>query len=381
MIVMRIPERLYVGIQGNTSNGTALANLTPWGEDAAAKKRMASVDEWMKSLNFGYKVLGTYVFDNTPLVGFRLTSAIRTAIHGGSDKWQVEDPRGFVCEINSTNLAELLGSSVIDRGDILDPCVWARHGSANVLLNTNSKDYQEAMENTRISKRKTSLKDVQLGNRIVLQNSIEGVYLGRVGVVERLYWDQSRDSEFQNLLQPNLCNLHALLDTTENQIHLVSSPKVSSVLDSAQLSHQECELLLNDALEKGTQLRGNTYFTRPVALFSISNSFSKPLCLGCELEETSSQPAPRSYQKVILCDYNDGFGEYVVFSNRKLIYEIDKSQLLTGLYVPTTVQVNSMSRARWAQKQTEVDVSQISAYYELYCKLQTPCGNILRIRV
>ena len=173
----------------------------------------------------------------------------------------------------------------------------------------------------------------------------------------------------------------ACLDTVENHIHLVASPKVSSILESTVMTHQECEMLLNEALEKGTQLRSHSYFTRPVALFSMSSSFSKPLILNLELEETSSQPPARSYQKVILCDYENGFGEYVMFSNRSIIYELDKNQLLNGLYEPTTVQVNSLSRTRWAQKQTEVDVSKISAYYELYCKLITPCGNILRIRV
>jgi hypothetical protein len=379
MIVMKIPAQWYVGTIGSAA-GTPLARITPYGDDAASKTRMATIDEWTNSHHYGYKKIGSHVFTNSPVVGFKLTSSIRTAIHGGSDKWQVSDPRGFVCEITSSNLSDLLASSNVARGEILDPCVWARLGSANVLLNVTTPEYHEALKNTNISKSKINWSMAKPGNRIVLQNSLSGVYLGKLNAVERDYWDQNSTKD-QNLLQFNKCNLHAILNESENYLYLTASQKVSAVDNTKALSIQECELLANEAREQNVEIRSHTHFGRLLGFYSTTKDAQDSPSMSLELEPTTVQSAPRSYQKVILCDYDEGFGEYVVFSNRKLIYELDKSQLAAGRYVVKTANVSMMGTTRYTQQQTEIDPARISAYYELYCTLTTPCGNILRLRV
>lgn len=63
------------------------------------------------------------VIDNPPQVGFRIQNMVSR--HASSNKlWRILDPRGFELEISSGNLEALLFSCVIDRGLIVDECIW-----------------------------------------------------------------------------------------------------------------------------------------------------------------------------------------------------------------------------------------------------------------
>jgi hypothetical protein len=246
---VKIPEKHYVGLVKRRDDKLPLGFMTPWGEDKAARDRMATVDRWAR----GSKQLEPMVINNEPLSGFRLTKSIRTTNYGGHDHWRVEDPRGFELEITSGNLAQLLSIGTLDRGDILDECVWARYGKDNVLLSTATEEYRAAVENTRVAGLKSSWRDARPGDRIVLQNNLRGIWLGKMNYVQKVY-SYERDSGLgdDEIAVPNKAYHFILCDSSsqnyQQELHVISNPKLSYIESSEPVTPAEAEVLVNKYL-------------------------------------------------------------------------------------------------------------------------------------
>ena len=75
---VKIPAKHYVGMVKRDTEKLPLGFITPWGDDAAAVKRMATVDQWSKQ---GYRstALEPLVIDNVPMSGFKMTTDIRSS--------------------------------------------------------------------------------------------------------------------------------------------------------------------------------------------------------------------------------------------------------------------------------------------------------------
>ena len=67
------------------------------------------------------------IWQNDPLTGFRIVDYISTG--KSNKKWLVEDPRGLIFEITTRSFAVLLGTCTIDKGLILEPCIWKSSGN------------------------------------------------------------------------------------------------------------------------------------------------------------------------------------------------------------------------------------------------------------
>jgi hypothetical protein len=246
---VKIPTKHYVGLLKRTGDGLPLGFMTPWGEDAAAVKRMQTVDNWARSTN----KLEPMVIDNLPMSGFKLTASIRTTNYGGYDHWRVEDPRGFELEISGGNLAQLLSVGTVDCGEFIDECVWARHGSNNVLLSTATEEYKAAVENTRVAGLKTMWKDVKLGNRIVLQNNTRGVWLGKMYCVSRGYSHSADRPIGDNELEPTAKPVHVIYTTDatgskSKTLYLIATPKLSYIEEHDTITAADAELQVNALL-------------------------------------------------------------------------------------------------------------------------------------
>lgn len=253
---IKIPAKHYVGMVKRQVEKIPLGFITPWGEDAAAKKRMATVDAWANQLYNG-KALEPMTIENVPLNGFTMTTDIRSSSYGGVDKWRIEDPRGFELEITSHNLAQLLSVGMIDRGEIMDTCVWARDGQQNVLLSTNTEAYKSAVKNTEVSNMTADWKNVKIGNTVLLQNNVTGVWLGRMfgmSYHESYYRDES---DKKSCLIVSDKSMHVIYIKKEDKNHkhkllLISSPKLAAITDTATMSEMESEALVNQLIADKT---------------------------------------------------------------------------------------------------------------------------------
>ena len=143
---IRFPTHYYVGFVARENDVYPLGFQTPDGTDQAAQKRKATVDSWAARTK-----LPSRSYENKPLIGFKLAQTIRHGGGGwgqGSVKWRIHDPRGFELEITSNNLAQILAHTVIEEGEILQECMWARLGADNVLVPVESEVYKAAQTNT-----------------------------------------------------------------------------------------------------------------------------------------------------------------------------------------------------------------------------------------
>lgn len=258
---IKIPEKHYVGMVKRQSEKIPLGFITPWGEDSAALKRIATVDNWANRGYYGNKALPSMTIDNIPMSGFKMTTDIRSSSYGGVDKWRIEDPRGFELEITSHNLAQLLSVGMIDRGEITDTCVWARSGQNNVLLSTNTDEYKAAVKNTEVAAMVADWKSVQVGNTVLLQNNVSGVWLGRMyGMSIEKYHDGN--SSKNNCLKVSDKSFHVIYIDKSTATHktktlmIVSSPKLAAITDSTVITESEAETLANRCLnDKGCNIQ------------------------------------------------------------------------------------------------------------------------------
>ncbi len=249
---IKIPEKHYVAMQVRQSE-CPLGFLVPWGTDKAAQKRMSTADNWATGWGGQIEHLEPKTINNDLMSGFKLASdSIRRG--QSSTHWRVIDPRGFELEINSENMANLIKLTTIENGEFLSRCVWARRGANNVLLPEESKEYQDALTNTKRIQTNVKMKDVNIGDKIILTNGQELVSLGRLYTVFQAYGD-SNNGEGEVLHTNNKTRHYFYSEEIDlgwrdgPSIISVSSPKISSIIASDFMEIEDTAKFINDKVQ------------------------------------------------------------------------------------------------------------------------------------
>ena len=318
-----IPSKHYVGLVKRNNERLPLAFITPWGEDPAAKKRIATVDSWASSRYHNSPKMESQIIDNNPLIGFKLGASIRSSDYGGYDKWRIEDPRGFELEITSGNLAQLLSVGMIDKGEILDQCVWARYGKDNVLLSTNTDEYKNAVANTKVASCSASWKNAKLGDTVVLQNNIKGIWLGRMHYLYKNYGNISGNANIGDDELTYTANANHLIFAVETStLYMFSSPKLSSI-DSCEtpLTKAEAEIKVN-------QLIADTNISKTIPGYNIPLLMAfgeiNPILTLIEIDVLDLEALGKENNRVFV---ELTTGEFGLFSHRNVIYLYDKNSI------------------------------------------------------
>ena len=172
---IKVFSQLYVGYHSQT-NSAPLGFATPYEDNAAGKKRMATVDEWRE------KKIKPNILDNVPRGPFKITDDLkRTYWGGGNVVFRVEDPLGFELEIQSQNLMAIIQVAGINAGgDIPGNCLWGRDSGKNILLHESSEEFKNAILAAETIKKPNQLKSLVVGQNYKLLNGDEVTYLGPV---------------------------------------------------------------------------------------------------------------------------------------------------------------------------------------------------------
>jgi hypothetical protein len=387
-----IPEKHYVGMVVRNGSKIPLGFITPWGDDKAAQKRMKTVDDWASAGKQGS--LPTSIIDNIPMLGFKMTSDIRRGQQGAQDKWRIEDPRGFELEITSTNLAMILADSTIEKGEILDQCVWARDGGQNLLLTVVSEEYIEAVRMTQIASSSASWKDVKIGNTVVLQNGLEGQYLGKMHTIRKNH--RSRDAEVQNSIEPSSSSYHVILKPTTDrswpqgvvrELHFISSPKLSGISDTTEITAAEAEIIANENIADPTcVIDSSGYGYRNVVLAAAN-----PIKDGTWTISLASAKdgvdvwKHRHYGNEYLVRIKDGrlgwpWTDYQ--GNHKVI--LIREDLLPKGIVDDVMERHSFNRGHWGSstsswvsKVVDVNPTDVVSVHTLRISIETKAGNTI----
>lgn len=377
-----IPESHYVGMvkRGNESS-MPLGFMTPWGVDDAAKKRIATIDNWARR-----DALPSTVITNTPMLGFKMTASIRRGDYGAADKWRIADPRGFEVEITSNNLAQLLSITTIEKGEILDKCVWARDGGVNILLSVESDAYIAAVNLTVIAHATALWKDVKIGNNVVLQNGLKGRYLGRMHALAAA--DYNRSVKVSNMIADKSKLFYTILvdgdsrlrpKTFVSELYFIANPKLSSSTAGNELTIAEAEILVNASIVDPTCY---TTCGNETALIASASPI-KPNMWNLSLVETElpHDTFNREYysRKDIVRLPDNRIGYLIRREHSTLMISIiNESRLSTGVlaYDTHTTRVST-----WTITTAAVDINDIKKLYYMCIEIVTPSGNTIRNKI
>jgi len=270
---IKFPTHHYVGFQARPSvDELPLGFMTPDGTDKAAIKRKATVDNWARGYGYGAQnqaedKLPAQTYENKPMIGFKLGRNVR---HGygwgqGNVKWRIEDPRGFELEITSPNLAQIMAFSTIEKGEILEECIWARLGAENILVPVDSDVYKNTVRNTERMSKTASMRDIKIGDHAVLQNGDEGVYYGvfYIANIDKYGSNYSHKLSFSGKKRHVFLMQRPGDDGHESVkfFKAMSAPKLSELFEGTAMTHEEAEKEINRLIQKGVGLNeaGQTY--------------------------------------------------------------------------------------------------------------------------
>lgn len=221
-----------------------LGFITPDGTDQAATNRKSTVDSWAARSS---TPIPSKTFENKPMVGFKIGKTVRHSFSRSSvDRWRVIDPRGFELEISSGNMSLIIDMCIVDNGEIIDACVWAREGKDNVLLPVSCDEYKSAVINTERKNKNVSVKEVEPGDYVTLQNGIKGRFLGKH---YRVYHAFTYLSGEQTPVAFKQSSGKVFWMEVDGKIEYFSSIKISTIDKKAALSEVEAEKYINEKLK------------------------------------------------------------------------------------------------------------------------------------
>jgi len=243
--MLNIAKQIYSGWNTtSTKHELPEAEVIPFGNSSNEKKRLENITK-------KYTVLKEH--NNIPLPGFTLHKTDRKNWGSLDQAWLVIDPRGYLVRISNDNLENILHVTGVTEGLIQEKCVWAREDSQTkmVLVPVSSPTYLEASQNTELIEGKVNLKDVQIGDTVLLQNELVGTYMG----VLSLY------APFDSLgyvYKPQVFLRRQIIRIEDAKYHYQTDLKILKVLKKTDnpLTREESMAYLNKDIAGGA-----SYFT------------------------------------------------------------------------------------------------------------------------
>ena len=285
--MLNIARQIFAGYESVPTANDILpeAEIIPNGDAANEKKK---ITKFIST----HKIVKEY--DNIPLPGFTLYKTNRAKWGSIDPTWLIIDPRGFLARITPDNLEKILHVTGITEGLIQEPCVWARENTNTKmsLIPISSSSYIEAVKNTALIEGKVDLADVQLGDKVLLQNGIEGRYLGILSLYSGLY-NPSSQTEFKAKTYLR----RQIIQTDTDKFHFQTDAKILKVLHKTPdpLTREESAEIMNKSIATGNsyfssdpQMNVNRYFSRDFIRFVSTNAVQT---INLTLKEITKQDA------------------------------------------------------------------------------------------
>jgi hypothetical protein len=217
------------------------SEVVPIGNSANEKRKIANVTAHYPNLT---------EHENVPLPGFTLYKANRQRYGSKDQTWLVIDPRGFLVRISNENLEDILHVTGITEGLIQEKCVWAREDSQTTmtLVPVSSPTYVEAKQGTELIEGKVSLRDVKVGDKVILQNGLKGTYMGVLSLYGPLY--ASKGAGFK----PQVFLRRQIIEVEPHKYHYQIDLKVLKVIEKTEnpSTREESAKKINEEIAAGT---------------------------------------------------------------------------------------------------------------------------------
>jgi len=250
--MLNISKNIYVGWDSASVTKYPLpeAEILPIGNTTNERKKLSKISN-INNVSHEY--------ENVPLPGFTLYRVGKKNWGSVNETWQVMDPRGFLARISSLNLENILHVSGITEGLIQERCVWARENTETkmILVPVSSSAYIDAITNTELFESKVDMKDVQIGDTVLMQNKATGIYMGTVslyGPVVESYNRLTLELRAQTALRRQVIKIK------DKRYFYQTDAKILKVIKQAEtaITLKESIEEMNNAIASGLSYFGNS---------------------------------------------------------------------------------------------------------------------------
>ncbi len=303
------PEQIIVGY---SQRENYLLSFITFKEKNILRKEKSWNDWRDKKINHN-------VISNEPISGFKFFGSNKRSsdwFGSGRNMVEIQHPNGFVFEITVENTITLLNDTIVENGEIKSKCLLAWSGVQMSLIKENSDIYQQAVENINRNNIKTPIKNLQLGDYVILQNGVEGIYYGNQHTFIRkshnLYFNYKFE-QFHFIKTENIKN---------EDFNISKSLKISQIIKEKSI-----QITQNDAIDKINNIIWTTkLYNKTYNILLVNN---EPNIIGAKLTEVKYKknqhkaryiydlPIYGYKDKYILEIYKkDYFYEYVLTDNK-----------------------------------------------------------------
>jgi hypothetical protein len=243
--MLNIARQIYAGWDTKTLKyDLPEAEIVPLGDSANEKKRADTVAK---------KFSAIYEHENIPLPGFTLYKTDKKNWGSLEQTWLVIDPRGFLVRITAQNLEKILHVTGITEGLIQEKCVWAREDTQTkmTLVPVSSPSYIDAVKNTELIEGKVSMKNVNIGDTVIMQNNFQGIYRGILSLYGPLI--ENRDSSDS---KPQVMLRRQIVEFEPGKFFYQADAKILKVIKPAEkeITREESAEYINAEIAKGSAL-------------------------------------------------------------------------------------------------------------------------------
>lgn len=258
--MINIAKQIYAGWSTATKYDLPEAEVIPNGTSSNEKKKL---EKFTKS----HAIIKEH--DNVPLPGFTLYKVDRKNWGSQDQTWLIIDPRGFLVRISNDNLEDILYVTGITEGLIQEKCVWARDDSKTTmcLVPVTSEIYTEAVENTEMLENRISVKEINIGDEVILQNKLTGKYLGTQSLYAPI-----NDYAYDSLHKPQVYLRRQIVEVEPGQFHYQADVKALKVIKPAEtpMTREDAVAYMNSCIQNnpkvyftnGTMMNQSYYSTR-----------------------------------------------------------------------------------------------------------------------
>lgn len=189
--MLKIHDKLWFVSRGKDT----LSYMTYYENNSAFNKRKETGLKWANSSVDGK------IIENEKTTGFEIVSTV-SRVTTQNKYFRIRDPRGFIVEVPSGNIPNILSCTTVINGVVQDECVWGKTGQDHVLIPVNSVTYQEATINYKKSTKKVKMSEVEVGEivevssygafeKLIYLGKCKGIYSGAEISRSGSYWNLS----------------------------------------------------------------------------------------------------------------------------------------------------------------------------------------------
>jgi hypothetical protein len=277
------------------------------------------------------------IIDNKPSAGFMLDRFYKSSFYSHTLYGVVKDPRGVDIIISEYNVECIIQDSIISNGLINDMCVWTREDDEIELTLTplNELNYKELKENSDLINSRLNPKSVSIGDTVLLQNKLTGVYMGKGSLYSKTNTTMNK-AFTQMTLKPCVIKNEHIIQLNANCYYYAKDLQFLKIINKASsvTTQRESFEHINSEINKGVAI----FYDGPVYNGVFPNFSYRALNKIKLVSKNSKYPVAMKLEQVGVIDAHDLFEKTLQYKDvGMLVFEnsLGERFIINGPYRPS----------------------------------------------